>query len=83
MKEKDIKIIIDPVKKNIAILKRLKVAYILAKEYDYVPSSEGSLSVSHEICKSFYMFENTILEDYQGLSPDEVINRMLKVIDKF
>ena len=82
MEEKDIKII-DPVKKNIAILKRLKVAYILAKENDYVPGAAGSLSVSEEISKSFYMFENTILEDYQGLRPDEVIDRMIKVIDKF
>ncbi len=80
MEEKDIEIT-DPVEKNIAILKRLKKAYSIAKEYDYVP--QNTIDNVDHISKYIGVFEICILEKFSGCSPDDIINEIMIVIDKF
>lgn len=82
MKKEDIKVeIVYLTKKHKRDLQRLKTAYLLAKEFDYVPSR--TVEDMEQIGKQFGIFETDILDEYQGLRPDEVVDRMITVINKF
>ena len=65
---------------KIVELKRLKKAYLIALEFDYVPIN--TVENVEKISNYIGIFEICILDKFRGLNPDEIVNRIITVIDK-
>lgn len=59
-------------------LKDAAMAYKIAREWDYCPSPKQI----REVNESFPRATSEVLDEFQGMRPDEIVNRILELIDK-
>jgi hypothetical protein len=59
-------------------LKELKIAYTIANEYDYVPSDDKY----NDVVDIVGDFDKSILSEYYGSSPNNIVSEILNIIDE-
>jgi hypothetical protein len=67
---------------NIEILKRLVIAHDIAEHYDYVPSFELAGSIHHNLGLCSIEDAESICNEFNGNSPDDILFLLKSVIKK-
>lgn len=62
-------------KQAIQKLKDMAIAYKVSLHYDYCPNPD-----EYNDIKNYITFKKSILDEYQGLRPDEIANMMVSHI---